>query len=539
MIQVASTSYILSANPSFLYCFYNCFCRAIPDVVAPGDQMNESKWLAHLLVNYARRHPHELDVLFDLVTALSLHTGLDFAFVRDFLSKELPREFSMAQKQAMLLHWINRFTAGHTQGEDAVNEIRYLINPSVLWALTHGQEDMFTPQIAEQLVTDVFKRLSSDAGAYSEQLQAEAIQLCSIILQYAHALFKEQRKELIQYVWWTLKQDNLAKPYAFLCVAHFFHAFRGAQDNVVLKAFVNMVRMTPSDAPSREAVRQAIDIIIPILVESPDAQTGPGDAEMSEMMTSPGAFPGDVPTVAAPSFGATTGKKRPSYAAHLRKVLSEEGVNSSTFLIVLQMVVRNRELFYPARSTFIPYMLKHLQRMGLHNQAPLENRVLAVDMAATLLWWDAQAAAESSATAPVEVDDQGPQPMETDADGSLGMKEAAGKPVRLTPEMDEEIINFLLRVAFVSCEVREQVRDEAGWRKLHAHCLDVLKDAARHRPPSQLKLGFFDKILQQSLQQQQQQAQPGQAVPDASPPLITGLRVLNIFLVNSLFKEWM
>ena len=498
--------------------------------MVPGDKMNESKWLAHLLVNYARRNPYELDALFDLVTALSLHTGLDFAFVRDFLSKELPREFSMLQKQALLLHWISRFTAGHTQGEDAVNEIRYLINPSVLWALTHGQEDMFNPQIAEQLVSDVFKRLCSDAGAYSEQLQAEAIQLCSIILQHAHALFKDQRTELIQYVWWTLKQDNLAKPYAFLCVAHFFHAFRGAQDNVVLKAFVNMVRMTPSDAPSREAVRQAIDIIIPILVESPETQAGPGDAEMSEM-TSPGAFPGDIPGVSA--SGAASSKKRRSYAAHLRKVLAEEGVNSSTFLIVLQMVVRNRELFYPARSTFIPYMLKHLQRMGLHNQAPLENRVLAVDMAATLLWWDAQAAQEISGT-PATEGEQGPQPMDMDtgADDSPAMKDVASKPVRLTPEMDEEIINFLLRVAFVSCEVREQVRDEAGWRKLHAHCLDVLKDAARHRPPSQLKLGFFDKILQQSIQQQQQQAQPGQAVADASPPLVTGLRVLNIFLVS-------
>ncbi len=24
---------------------------------------------------------------------------------------------------------------------------------------------------------------------------------------------------------WTLKYDNIAKPFAFLCVAHFFHAF--------------------------------------------------------------------------------------------------------------------------------------------------------------------------------------------------------------------------------------------------------------------------------------------------------------------------
>jgi hypothetical protein len=501
--------------------------RANSDDGFPPEQIKESKRLAHLLINYGRRNPAQLDVFFELVTSLSMHTALDFSFVQDFLCRELPREFSLEQKQALLQHWIKRFTAGDSKGEDAVNVIRYLIRPVVLWAVTHGQEGMFTSKVAESLVNDIFRTLSSDVGAYSEQLQAEAVQLCSILLQHSHFLFKDQKKELIQYIWWTLKQDNLAKPYAFLCVAHFFHAFRGAQDNVVLKAFVNMVRMTPADTASRDAVRQAIDIIIPILIENNDTQGGSlaGEADMSDI-TSAGSFPGDVSasTVLASGPGTSSKQKRPSYAAHLKKILAEEGVQSNTFLVVLQMVVRNRELLYSARATFIPYMLKHLQRLGLHNQALLENRVLAVDMASTLLWWDAQAAAESSSSeAPENANDEA-QPMDTDA-GDAG----ANKVVRLTPEMDEEIVNFLLRVAFVSCEPRE-ARDEAGWRKLHAHCLDVLKDAARRRPPAQLKLSFFDKLLQQSLQQQQSQAQPGQAAVDASPQLVTGLRILNIFL---------
>lgn len=83
--------------------------------------------------------------------------------------------------------------------------------------------------------------------------------------------------------------------------------------------------------------------------------------------------------------------------------------------------------------------------------------------------------------------------------------------------------------SFSSCEVREN-RDEASWRKLHAHCLDVLRDAARHRPPCPIKLHFFDRLLQNNLQQQQQQLQQGQNVTDASPVLVTGLRLLNIFL---------
>lgn len=148
-----------------------------------------------------------------------------------------------------------------------------------------------------------------------------------------------------------MKQDNIAKPYAFLCVAHFFNVFRGWQDNVPkLKAFVNMVRIAPTDASSREAVRQAIDIIVPLLAESPDEvpMTTSDASEAISEVTSLSSFPGDVPTVS----NGGSGRKRPSYAAHLKKVVMEEGVGSPTLLIILQMVVRNRELFYSTRSVW-------------------------------------------------------------------------------------------------------------------------------------------------------------------------------------------
>ena len=50
---------------------------------------------------------------------------------------------------------------------------------------------------------------------------------------------------------------------------------------------------------------------------------------------------------------------------------------------------------------------------------------------------------------------------------------------------------------------------QAGWRKLHGHVLDVLRDAARLRPPAALNLRFFEKTLAANLQHQQQQASCG------------------------------
>ena len=191
------------------------------------------------------------------------------------------------------------------------------------------------------------------------------------------------------------------------------------------------------------------------------------------------------------------------------------------------------------RSLFVPIMINSLTRLGLPGQSALENRILSVDLAATLLWWDRKGADEQAQR-------QAPVSMEVDAEGLVAAEEgteppkapnadtaeASSQETRLTSEMDDMIVNFLLRMAFVSCEVRD--RDETGWRKLHVHCLEVLRDAAHLRPPSALKMHYFEKFLQQNLHQQQQQAQQaqqqGHLTPEASPALVTGLRIANIFL---------
>lgn len=75
--------------------------------------------------------------------------------------------------------------------------------------------------------------------------------------------------------------------------------------------------------------------------------------------------------------------------------------------------------------------------------------------------------------------------------------------------------------------MRDNRDNEAAWRKLHAHCMEVIRDAVRYRPPTVLKFGFFDRLLQQSLPQQ-----ATATASDASPPLLTGLKLVNLLLVR-------
>lgn len=161
----------------------------------------------------------------------------------------------------------------------------------------------------------------------------------------------------------TLKQDNSAKPYAFLCVAHFFNAFRGAEDKVMLKAFINMVRTSPIDAASREAVKEAIDVILPLLDAASSDAEGGGIDRRSSLEVSMTSFNSSLysslsSSVTSPPMSQSSlvdgsvshARKKPSYAAPLRKVLVEEGgTQSGTLLVILQMIVRNREIFYYSR----------------------------------------------------------------------------------------------------------------------------------------------------------------------------------------------
>ena len=263
------------------------------------------------------------------------------------------------------------------------------------------------------------------AGGPSEQVQMELVQLCTTLIQHAHTLFQEHRKELIQFGWWvgrlfgcalcctaaaprergsmcptrcstpsrwTLKYDNIAKPFAFLCVAHFFRAFptpekimlqvrceggapracitvvrrtgradaHRALGHGVSQVYVALCRLSQSTDPvAKEAVRKGIDIMIPNLARAAASEvpgagvSGPqaaveaaGEPAASKDSTASGLATSGAPALGA---GAAQSGSSPSYARYLKRVLSEDGHVSITLVHLLQVIVRNRDMFYQSR----------------------------------------------------------------------------------------------------------------------------------------------------------------------------------------------
>lgn len=69
-------------------------------------------------------------------------------------------------------------------------------------------------------------------------------------------------------------------------------------------------------------------------------------------------------------------------------------------------------------------MITTLNRLGLPNSSSIDNRLLSVDMAATLYWWDERAKSENE-------------------------KDPSGKATCLTKDMDTTILNFVFRMTFI------------------------------------------------------------------------------------------
>lgn len=125
------------------------------------------------------------------------------------------------------------YRGGSLRPEDHLALLRHLINPMLLWTLERGGSGVLTQELASALVSHVFQ--TSDDTRPGEQLHKELVVLAALLVERAHSLFQGHRKEMIHFGWWTLKYDSVAKPYAFLFLAHFLRVFP-TPEKIVLQA---------------------------------------------------------------------------------------------------------------------------------------------------------------------------------------------------------------------------------------------------------------------------------------------------------------
>ncbi|WIA37453.1 hypothetical protein OEZ86_014371 [Tetradesmus obliquus] len=353
-------------------------------------------------------------------------------------------------------------------------------------------------------------------------------------------------------------------------------------ERMVAQVWVSLLRVTQIE-PRKGLMREVLDCLVPTLVDK---------------------------------LGTRGDDGKVIWVRYAKKQVLDESGTLSNLLQLWQLVVRHPGVFYDSRAQFMSQMINTLSRIGMPQQASLENRKLSLDLAGLLLAWEAKrrqglpaaagaaaagaqtpgssrkrakpeadaedaaaaaaaaaaedtemtdaapaaaaaAAGEASSEQPaklIKTEDGSPAPAakaDTPAAAAVPEASAADVPQQqqqqqqqqggtslpqrasshsggvaagcsgsgggddfvLTPEMENVLVNFLVRMAFLIGESQDK---DADMQALHQHTLKLLSQALALFPHVSVKLSaFLERLLQ------------AQAAKSPMPALITGWEVMS------------
>ncbi|BDA47386.1 probable transcription-associated protein 1 [Coccomyxa sp. Obi] len=324
-------------------------------------QLYESKRLAKALLSYLSRHHDLVGPLFDLLDIFTVRTRVDFAFLKDYYKTTVAQTYTLEEKRQILRHFLEVFQAQSRPQDQLVQAASLLVLPMLEAGYEAGQA-IVDDDALTTMVTIMFDPPDDLASAYGEGMKMELLQLATLLIRRAPQQLVQHRKELIKFGWNHLKRDDsAAKYYAFLNVCHFLDAYQ-APEKIVLQVFVALLRTCQPDG-RRVLVRQALDTLTPALVR----RLAPGDA------------------------------RYPIWVRYTKKVLVEEGHSMPHLIHIWQLIVRHADLFYSSRTQFMTQMVNGLMKLGLPQNASLENRRLSLDLAGLVVHWEQRRIADAEA----------------------------------------------------------------------------------------------------------------------------------------------
>ena len=142
----------------------------------------------------------------------------------------------------------------------------------------------------------------------------------------------------------------------------------------------------------------------------------------------------DVLAVTLPRMQSNDGGC-PQWAKTTRRLLAEEGAGISQILIIYQLIVRQRDLFYPVRSVFVPHMVNSLFKLGLGGSNTHDSRLLSVEVVQVMFEWEQKA---------------------TGAGDAMVVDEPAGSHWEMPINFKETMVSYLVKLATTPLEVHSK-----------------------------------------------------------------------------------
>ncbi|KAK9721294.1 transcription-associated protein 1 [Basidiobolus ranarum] len=445
------------------------------------SHLRETLYLCEVFINYLKKEPMEVDLLFELVQVFVAESVIDFTFLKRFFYEDVALKYTPLQKKAIFTKFLSLFDDISTTSGLKTQALKMVINPMLLVAFTRNEySEIIDEAMIEQIHTKIWHPLSLESPEECHHsgdfLKIELLQMTTLIIQYASQLITDARKDVIKFGWNFLKLDDItAKQAAYLLIARFIAAYE-TPSKIIIQIYVALLKAHQSEA--RSLVRQALDIVTPVLPKR--IQNSASD------------------------------QKFPTWARWTKRVLVEEGQSVSQLVNVYQLLVRHPDLFYDSREHFLPQIVNTLAKLGLLQNSTTETKTLTVDLAELILKWERKALSVQS-NDPLTSDNEnafGKRPLEQDNEGSsqkrIQVEQSVGADVKsqagdnaakeytLNSGLRESVISYLIRF---TCSSSEPVSKKG----LTSRTADLIREFISPQLWSEvhIKLGYFERTLVQ------------------------------------------
>lgn len=200
--------------------------------------------------------------------------------------------------------------------------------------------------------------LTAFPGA-DDLVKIEFLRLTTITVQHYSEFLQEAKRDIIKCTWlFIISEDPLVKHSAYVLAARFFDVFDGPP-KFLLRLWTGLLKDPHSKG--RHLVRQALNILAPTLLRWQSSEPG-----------------------------------YPQWAKTTRRLLAEDGVNSTQTNLVYHLIGAQPALFFPVRALFVPHIDNHPMKLGLSPGSNIESRLLSIELVQVIFNWETKASASAS-----------------------------------------------------------------------------------------------------------------------------------------------
>lgn len=323
----------------------------------------ESAMLATFLMNYAEQFPSDdVGVLFELILVFLHTSAVDFDFVADFLKYMVRDVLDRSQKKQVLQRFFEML-GGDSNEETKVLTVKFIVYPLLkksirLDALKLDPESLFDEAAMKSFVDTALIHNGRPVSC-GDRLRVELLKLTDLLATELPDRVKPFHKDIFKICWSLLKmEDSNCKSWAYVVACRLLSTFE-----VTAKAYTQVYSalLRSHHQEDKELVRLSLDLLVPAM------STQLSDSDQ---------------------------KKTVDLVAQM---FLEEANSTPQLAHLCHTVLRDGKSFYPYKERFVGHLVNSVSRLALPPNSPLENRMLAVEIASLLLHWGSTSAGLLSA----------------------------------------------------------------------------------------------------------------------------------------------